>query len=210
MSVDHETLVVTRRSLHAVAESVIAGPQYRRFGTIRLAQRPGGFGGIALAVAVVGTELEADGERVGLSGTTCRRLAEVAGLDVGPPVGLYTDGSDLEVDDELVVDPEAAASLAEWYATGDQALRRLAPGAEPVLWPEHFDLAVSLDDATFGVSPGDQYSVEPYAYVSVAEPPVGDLWNAPFGALWRPGVPGGPPDLDAFFDQARRELTSRR
>ena len=41
---DENALVATRRSLHAVAESVLAGPQYRAHGTIRLTVTPGGFG----------------------------------------------------------------------------------------------------------------------------------------------------------------------
>ena len=38
-------LSTTRRALHAVAELLIAGPQYEAVGDIRLAARPGGFGG---------------------------------------------------------------------------------------------------------------------------------------------------------------------
>jgi hypothetical protein len=37
------TLVLTRQSLHGVAELVLAGPQYRQSGTIRLRAVPGGF-----------------------------------------------------------------------------------------------------------------------------------------------------------------------
>jgi hypothetical protein len=38
-------LSATRRAVHAIAELLIAGPQYRSDGDIRLAARPGGFGG---------------------------------------------------------------------------------------------------------------------------------------------------------------------
>ena len=41
---DEDRVVATRRSLHAVAERVLAGPQYRAAGTIRLRVTPGGFG----------------------------------------------------------------------------------------------------------------------------------------------------------------------
>jgi hypothetical protein len=34
-----------------------------------------------------------------------------------------------------------------------RALRSFAPGLEPVLWPEHFDLGIKLDEVNFGVSP---------------------------------------------------------
>ena len=40
------TMSSTRRALHAVAELLIAGPQYAATGDIRLAARPGGFGGV--------------------------------------------------------------------------------------------------------------------------------------------------------------------
>ena len=38
---DTQVLVATRRSLHGVAELVIAGPQHRATGTIRLRVTPG-------------------------------------------------------------------------------------------------------------------------------------------------------------------------
>jgi hypothetical protein len=43
-----ETYVATRRQLRGVAESLLAGPQYRSAGTIRLAVRPDGFTAVAL------------------------------------------------------------------------------------------------------------------------------------------------------------------
>ena len=36
-----------RQALHGVAELVVAGPQYRQSGTIRMRVVPGGFGSIA-------------------------------------------------------------------------------------------------------------------------------------------------------------------
>ena len=41
---DEHVLATTRRSLHAVAERVLAGPQYRATGSIELTVLPGGFG----------------------------------------------------------------------------------------------------------------------------------------------------------------------
>ena len=38
-----DELAVTRRSLHGVAELVLAGPQYRATGKLRLGVVPGGF-----------------------------------------------------------------------------------------------------------------------------------------------------------------------
>jgi hypothetical protein len=47
------------------------------------------------------------------------------------------------------------------------------------LWPEHFDLAIEMGEATYGFSPGDDVHPEPYAYVGPWEAAVsGDLWQA--------------------------------
>ncbi len=68
------------------------------------------------------------------------------------------------------MDPAAAAELADWLARGDQALRALAPDVEPVLWPEHFDLGIQLDEVNYGISPGDAGHPRPYAYVGPWKP----------------------------------------
>jgi hypothetical protein len=189
---DERILGSTRRALHAVADSVIAGPQYRATGTIRLKVTPGGFGGTLLGLRVEHTELVWRGGRAPLAGT-CRQLAEAAGVRVGPPEGLYSDGAGMRPDEPLVVDPTAVEHLADWFARGDAALRTLG---EPVLWPEHFDLGVTADRVNYGVSPGDAAHPAPYAYVGPWEPRRGEFWNAPFGAL-RPA--DGLPDVDALL-----------
>ncbi len=51
-----------------------------------------------------------------------------------------------------------------------------------MLWPEHFDVAIRVHEMNFGLSPGDAFIEEPYAYVGVASSPSGEFWNAPFGA----------------------------
>jgi hypothetical protein len=55
--VDDLTYRDTWLALHAAGELLIAGPQYRRFGTVRMRVVPGGFGGVKSPVSVVGTEL---------------------------------------------------------------------------------------------------------------------------------------------------------
>jgi hypothetical protein len=194
-----DELVATRRALHGVAETVIAGPQYRTSGTIRLRVTPGGFGGVASALRVEGADLTWPGGRAPLTGT-CRQVADAAGVRVGPPEGLYTDGSGVGPDEPFAVDPEGAAALADWFARGDSALR---PLGDPVLWPEHLDLAVAVDRVNFGVSPGDDGHPAPYAYVGPWEPRRGGFWNVPFGAL-RPAAELGDPDaLAVFFAEGR-------
>ena len=73
-------LFTTRRALHAVAELLIAGPQYEAVGDIRLAARPGGFGGWAgsTASAVSGTDLITPRGRFPLGGSV-NDLARRAG-----------------------------------------------------------------------------------------------------------------------------------
>ena len=107
---------------------------------------------------------------------------KAAGVTVGLPAGLYTDVTGTDPDDQVAVDAAAAASLADAWQRGDAALRLLAPEASPVLWPEHFDVGITVDKVNYGVSPGDGYHPSPYAYVGPWTPPKGDFWNAPFGA----------------------------
>ena len=198
---DTQTLVSTRRSLHGVAELVIAGPQYAASGTIRLRVTPGGFGGAVSDVRVEGADLVWSGGRVPLAGT-CRELADALGVTATKPDS-YRDGSGVDPDEGLVLDPGALALLLGWFERGDAALGAFAPGAERVLWPEHFDVGYALDEVNYGVSPGDDGHPQPYAYVGPWQPREGAFWNAPFGAS-RPAV--DLPDADAvvaFFEDGR-------
>ena len=198
---DEHAVTATRRSLHAVAEQVLAGPQYRAAGTIRLRVTPGGFGQVAGPLRVEGTELRGDGLRVPLRGTVTD-VAVAAGVEPAAPT-IYHDHADLGPADELAVDPAAARLLLDWFARGDAAMRAFAPGVDPVLWPEHFDLGVTVGEVNYGVSPGDAGHVLPYAYVGPWTPREGPFWNAPFGAeLPADRVPDADA-LAAFFAQGR-------
>lgn len=214
-------LVTTRQSLHGVAEAVVAGPQYRATGTMRLRQRPGGFGTVLAhsgfsVVAVAGTDLvltrAAGGStRLPLSGTL-GDLAGAAGLPFGGLEDAYGGGSHPRPDQSIEVDPDAAAVLADAWARGASALETFAArfgGAEPaVLWPEHFDLAISLDSVNYGVSPGDEAIAEPYAYVGPPRPQDGEFWNQPFGAARPlPDLPDATA-VAAFFATGRGLVTS--
>ncbi len=192
----------TRRSLHGVAELLIAGPQHRAHGTIRLSVTPGGFGGVSTPVRVEGFELVWAGGRAPLAGTY-QELAMAVGIRPGAPEGVYHDTSGIDPADAVVVDPAAAAELAGWFARGDTALRAFAPDEEPVLWPEHFDLAVSLDEVNYGISPGDAAHPEPYAYVGPWTPREGPFWNASFGALRPASELPDPAAVAAFFAEGR-------
>ena len=200
---DEQVIVATRRSLHAVAERLLAGPQYREHGTIRLRVTPGGFGQVAGPLRVEGAELVHDGGgRVPLTGSVAE-VGRAADVEPGAPADLYHDHADLGPDDHLAVDPAAAELLATWFARGDRALRTLAPEVTPVLWPEHFDLGIQLDEVNYGVSPGDVGYPRPYAYVGPWTPREGAFWNAPFGAVRLADEMPDTEAITAFFADGR-------
>jgi hypothetical protein len=176
---DFET---TRRALHGIAELVLAGPQHARSGTIRLRVTPGGFGTVAEPdLRVDADHLVANGVRLPLKGTPAD-LADAAGVRARSLDDVYRDGSGVGLDEVLEVDPGAAQRVAEAFARGDQALREFAPDQTPVLWPEHFDLGITLDEVNYGVSAGDHHIAEPYAYVGPWARRTGPFWNTDFGA----------------------------
>ena len=205
---DEQVLATTRRALHAVAEQVLAGPQYRTKGTIRLRVTSNGIAQVAGPLRIEGG---ADGpELVGMGAGTPLRgtiadLASVVGVVAEAP-DLYNDHAELDLEAPLSVDPAAAELLLRWFARADTAMRRFAPDETPVLWPEHFDLGIALDEVNYGASPGDAGHAAPYAYVGPWTPPPhreGTFWNAPFGAL-RPADRLPDPDaVAAFFPEGR-------
>ncbi|WP_329004780.1 hypothetical protein OHA18_15480 [Kribbella sp. NBC_00709] len=201
---DERSLAVTRRSLHGVAELVLAGPQYRSGGGIRLRVVPGGFATLAdPGVRVDGDRLVTPTGALPLTGTY-GELAAAAGLEVSPLDDVYSGGPGVLPADELKVDPAATRLLADAFARGDAALRQLAPDATPVLWPEHFDVGVTGGKVNYGVSPGDDAIPEPYAYVGPWTPQTGEFWNVSFGAA---RLLAELPDVLAFFQKGRALVT---
>jgi hypothetical protein len=99
--------VGTRRQLRGVAESLIAGPQYRSSGTIRLAVRPDGFAAVTIPVAVHGTDLVLPNDAMPLEGPMSS-IADAAGIVAGPPEGAYTIVDPLPPDIDLRLNGEAA------------------------------------------------------------------------------------------------------
>jgi hypothetical protein len=164
-----------------VAEPLLAGPQPRTQGTIRLRITPGGFGQVAGPWRVEGTDLVGPDLRVPLTGTVAD-VSRAADFEAGAPT-IYSDHAELAEDAPLAVDPDAAAELAGWFARGDAGLRAFAPDEEPVLWPEHFDLGIALDEVNYGISPGDGGHARPYAYVGPWTKREGPFWNADFGSV---------------------------
>jgi len=203
---DPKDYLRTRRSLHGVAELLLAGPQYRSSGTIRLAAAAGGFATVRPPdLAVGGERLLAGGRQVAeLNGVTCAELGVAAGVDAGAPQGLYADGSGMASDEVVRVEADAARLIARAFEVGDAALRLLDPTQTPVLWPEHFDLSIAVGEINYGVSPGDTAIAEPYAYVGPWTRRAGEFWNQPFGASRTLAELGDATAVHDFFAAGRR------
>jgi len=210
-----DRLAMTREGLHRVAEHVLAAARYAQTGHIGLMPSPGGFrtpDGTFLAVE--GTDLLVGGaggaSRITL--TTIRAAAEFAGVTPGAPARVYKPATPLNLDEPLMIDPEAACLLAGWYELGAQAMTILTaeiPGDQPgpvVLWPEHFDVGMTAAAINYGASPGDAQVPDPYLYVGPHDgPPPGDpaFWNAPYGAARTFRQIGTVAEAVAFFREGR-------
>jgi hypothetical protein len=200
-----DTLVRTRLALHGAAEMLVAGPQFRRTGKIGLRIETGGFGTTREpAIAVRGGELVVGAQSFSLRGTY-RDVANAAGLSgSGPLRDVYTGSPNFSLDDDIVIDAQARETITAAYELGNAALSRLAIGQAPILWPEHFDVGVSIDGVNYGVSPGDAGIPAPYAYVGPYAPRAGDFWNAPFGSARLMSTCDGLDALVRYFEEGRR------
>jgi hypothetical protein len=175
-------LTPTRTALHAVAELLLAGPQYDASGTIRLRVVPGGIATVAEPdLRLAATELSGPSGRHALSGTYAEAAAAI-GVTARSLGDVYRDHVDVGTGDAIELDPDHLVVLLDALARGDAALRSVAPSQEPVLWPEHLDVGVTVDEVNFGVSPGDTLIPEPYAYVGPWTQRSGSFWNQSFGA----------------------------
>jgi hypothetical protein len=208
-------LAGTRETWHRVAEHVLAAGQFAAAGTIRLRPWPGGIGTVVgvggRQLAVVRDELvvlEPDGTRRSVALTTIEAAAAFAGVRPGLR-GPYPPATSADPDAPLPVDPSAAGELAAWYDLGDAALRHVAADLgspqQPVLWPEHLDLGITVDAVNYGCSPGDETIPGPYLYVGPHEGPPGtdEFWNAPFGAAVTADRIRSAEDAIDFFQHGR-------
>jgi hypothetical protein len=167
----------------------------------------GGFATVAgPRLRVEGDVLLTGSARVALAGRTFADAAAEAGLEAGEPAGVYGGGPGIGVAEDIVLDAEVLKLLLAAFADGDRALRAFAPDTDPVLWPEHFDVAIRVDEVNYGVSPGDGYLGEPYAYVGPHRPPEGEFWNAPFGAARALRELTGADAMAGFFAAGRERL----
>jgi len=108
---DERSLAVTRRSLHGVAELVLAGPQYRQGGGIRLRVVPGGFGTVNRRdLRVEGDALITSTGSLRLAGSYAE-LAAAAGVEPSPLDDVYSGGPKVGVNEQIEIDPVAARLL---------------------------------------------------------------------------------------------------
>jgi len=199
---DDGALVATRRTLHGIAEHILAAFERSVSGTIRLTATDVGLRTQLVAADPAMLELRAegggavlvrhpDGRSVPVEGRL-GDLAERLGIGFGLPDPPYPPASGCDAESVAVVDAAALELLARAWWDGDTALRLFAGthadvsadalAVEPVVWPEHLDVSLTLDAVNYGVSPGDAYLAEPYAYVGPHRPRTGPFWQAPFGA----------------------------
>lgn len=239
-TIDPATYTRTRRSLHRVATHVLAQARHADRGRIGLRALPGGFGtpmfgGSETVLRVTGhwlvrewrTDDGAHTAAFDLDGSTLAAAAAFAEVNLEPGFSVGHDTPELgSIDEPIFVDAPSAGHLAEWLRLGAEALDRAVaslgePGAPGIaqLWPEHFDLG--LDVATpsgrcnLGMSTGDGFCEEPYAYIgpwNKDRPGGAEFWNAPFGAyrpasdLARGGTADTGPSLDAFLTEGLTRL----
>ena len=203
-------LTAARRSLHALAELVLAGPQYAAHRTIALSVTADGFGTAKEPrLVITGTTLVTPRTEIELDGKRISDVAAEAGVVPRALDDVYSDGVGLTVDHQLEIVPDAAAEIVGAFQRGSIALAGFAPGETPILWPEHFDVGITADEVNFGVSPGDEFLPVPYAYVGPwsRDDLDGEFWNAPFGSA-RPLAEID--DLTAYFAEGAARLEGRR
>lgn len=192
----------TRRSLHGLAEHVVAPARYEANAKIGLRFTRDGFGTpyfgagrqvrVESGVLVVEAAEDPEDPRP-LSVGTLGEAQHAAGVSRGAP-DVYTPTTPGDPQARLAVDPDAARTVGDWFGFCASVLEQLRAEASDAtcvqLRPEHFDLAVDLGDeatggrANFGGSPGDDRHPEPYLYVGPWAPRAadGDFWNESFGA----------------------------
>lgn len=201
-------LAATRRSLHGIAELLLAGPQHRATGEIALHVTTDGFAtSFEPDLRFAGAAVVAGERRIEVAGLSCADIAAELGVVAREPVDVYAVGSGVRPEETVVLDPAAVAAIVGAFAAGDEALRRFTPGEAPILWPEHFDVGITVGEVNYGLAPGDEHVPEPYAYVGPHTPRAGEFWNVPFGAARTVRELGDATGILAFYDVGRRLTT---
>ena len=196
-----ETLIETRLALHRLAAYVIAPARHRANGKFGLRWTLGGFGtpffGPDRQIRVEGTTLvdqRGDDVRTTTLGSL-RSAADFLETEIDAETAAEHDSPAVgDIDEPLAVDPTASGFLGHWFGMAFAGLEMVRADPEsidpsrPQLWPGHFDPAIEVgsDDTrgSYGASPGDHGSDQPYLYVSLWWPDRLDIdsadpfWNA--------------------------------
>ena len=178
-----ENLVQNRIALHHLAAYVIAPARHRVSERFGLRATANGFGTPEFegrCIRVEGGQLiderGSEGRRAPI--TSLNAAAEFLGEAVDPDTAAEHD-SPLpgDLDEDLRIDATTSLWLGDWFNAAFDALHVVRADAESVdaseaqLWPGHFDPAIEAGDedhrASYGASPGDDGSIEPYLYLSV-------------------------------------------
>lgn len=220
---DDAPAVTTRLALHTFAEHLLAGDLWRRTGKIGLRRTPGGFGQPETLIGGTRHRIRVDGTCLVVLDGDVERWSELsspagaasfADTVLGAPTEVFTPETELRADEPLIVDPAAAAMLADWFALVEAALeelRRRQRDREPTivqLWPEHFDLACSMSEINVGGSPGDAAHDDPYLYVGPWKPIEGPDWNEPWGMSLPASAVHDAADALEFFETGLRAASS--
>jgi hypothetical protein len=206
----------TRVAVHTLAEHVLCAVRYAAVGRIGLSPVGDGiatppFDGRVVGlrgVELVDTSRHGD-RRSTLS--TLRSAGAFFGVVPGAPP-LWTPSTNGDPDATLDVEVSAVAALAAWFALVSTALATVHRSASQTLWPEHFDLAVTVAGATYGGSPGDATHSEPYLYITPPGDPVPDgdrqFWNEPFVASLSYDRITGAADAVGFLTEAMARMAA--
>lgn len=187
------------RSLHAVAEYVLAPARYEAVGRIGQRYTRGGFGtpflpdDRQLRVDTGGLHITEGGHTRSVPFTTLADLGKAVGIEPGAVTELYRPETEFDPHAALHVGEDAAFFLGEFFGFSASVLEQLRAEADPSdadstrvqIWPEHFDMAIELGDeaaggrAAIGASPGDANHEGPYFYVAPwAEVAPDPYWDA--------------------------------
>ena len=176
---DEHVVVATRRSLHAVAERLLAGPQYREHGHDPAAGDAGRVR--AGRGAAAGRGRPSWSGRAGGCRCAARSPTSAAalGVEAGAPADLYSEHAELGAGRRAGRRPGGGRAAARLVRPRRPGAARVRPGrgagaVAGALRPGHR----ASTRSTTAISPGDGGHPRPYAYVGPWTPREGEFWNA--------------------------------
>lgn len=197
-----DSFATTRNYLHQIAFFAVSPARHKAEARMGLKPTEGGFGTPRFdgtVVRVEGDQLVIEREN-SVSSQLITDIRSAAEFLAGSYQSVWFDDfqdplAPMDPDTPLEIVPEDTTHIGAWFAYGFEVLNELgARGtagddvSEAQIWPEHFDAATELGDgdqgqrASFGASPGDGGTPEPYLYVAPwAEIETSDpYWNAAY------------------------------